>query len=389
MAYVASLDMGSETMIMALAEKNGEELHLLGVESVSSQGITRGRITDKLRAKASVQHLLELFENEYKIHIESLNVALPATILRQVSDKESISFSRNQTIAQADLEELKKQCNGMAKSPAEKCIAILPASYELDKEVRLNPVGLSGRRLDAYFQVYVIKESELNELTHFFSGLGIGQVKFFPAGEALMKSVTQGEEGCTDFAIVDLGADSTKIVVVKEGLLVYDSELPIGGRSIDGDLNAAFSIRDLEKARNLKHTYGMALCAACKKQQVTIPDTRLRIEQQNLALVEQSRLEEILEGAIFQIQRSGYYKNLAEGAFFTGGGSRISGVGILMERLSGFEVFPARATAFTANNPVLLQVPEFMTALGLLRCGEQVVKSKGRLEKWFGGLFKS
>ena len=36
MGYVASLDMGSETMVMALAEKTGDDCRLVGVMSVAS-----------------------------------------------------------------------------------------------------------------------------------------------------------------------------------------------------------------------------------------------------------------------------------------------------------------------------------------------------------------
>lgn len=52
------MDMGSETMVMALAEKTGDDCRLVGVMSVASQGIKRGKIIDKLRAKACIQQLL-------------------------------------------------------------------------------------------------------------------------------------------------------------------------------------------------------------------------------------------------------------------------------------------------------------------------------------------
>lgn len=76
MGYVASLDMGSETMVMALAEKTGDDCRLVGVMSVASQGIKRGKIIDKLRAKACIQQLLDGFESEHSVHIDSLNLAL-------------------------------------------------------------------------------------------------------------------------------------------------------------------------------------------------------------------------------------------------------------------------------------------------------------------------
>lgn len=51
MGFVASLDMGSEKMVMALGEKFGRDCRLVGIISVASQGVKRGKIVDKLRAK--------------------------------------------------------------------------------------------------------------------------------------------------------------------------------------------------------------------------------------------------------------------------------------------------------------------------------------------------
>ena len=56
MGFVASLDMGSEKMVMALGEKSGSDCRLVGVISIASQGVKRGKIIDKLRAKACLFH---------------------------------------------------------------------------------------------------------------------------------------------------------------------------------------------------------------------------------------------------------------------------------------------------------------------------------------------
>ena len=51
MGFVASLDMGSGKMVMALGEKSGSDCRLVGVISIASQGVKRGKIVDKLRQK--------------------------------------------------------------------------------------------------------------------------------------------------------------------------------------------------------------------------------------------------------------------------------------------------------------------------------------------------
>ena len=386
MAYVASLDMGSETMVMALGEQDREEIHLIGVELAPSQGVVRGRMADKFQVKKVIQHLLETFRNNYGIQIDTLQVALPGTWLKQVSDRENHTFSKPREVKVSHLEDLKDRCSNMSAKSA--LVAVLPVAYFLDGEEQAYPVGKTARHLEACFQVYVAKESELAEFRALLKGVGVEEVSFFPAAEALSKALIPGRSKNTSFAIVDMGAESTKVVVVEKDRMVYDVELSLGGSSVDMDLNTAFSIRDMAKAQRLKHEFGMALRAESKNQKVIIPDTHSSIERKDLVLVEQSRLEELLEGAIFQIQQSGYYEELSS-IFLTGGGSRTQGITTLMAKLSGCEVKEAVAAGVTAKTATDVQVPEFLTALGLLHCG---VKEKMRVERpiqrWFKGLFK-
>ena len=47
MGWTASLDMGSEKMVMALASGEGSVCHLKGIKIMASQGIEHGVIKDK------------------------------------------------------------------------------------------------------------------------------------------------------------------------------------------------------------------------------------------------------------------------------------------------------------------------------------------------------
>lgn len=389
MEMVASLDMGSETMVMALGEKTGDRCHLIGVKSIPSEGIKRGKIVDNLRAKASIQRLLEAFEQDHEVHIDSLNIALSGVWVKQFEDKENIRFSRQQTIHEGDIQELEKRCRGVVANGDETVVDIIPMAYYVEQKEETAPVGISARRFDARFRVYVAKSGVLEELKALLAGLGVEHVEFYSVGNALSKALMEEKSENRDFALVDLGADSTKVLVIRGGMVVWDTELPLGCRTIDSDLNVAFSIRDINKAKRLKEEYGMALRAECKNRKIIIPDTKYCIESHNLAYVEQCRLEELLEGAIFQMQKSGYYEDLKGGILLTGGGSRIEKIQTLLAKLSGHEVHAAKALSLTADKESYLKTPEYLTALGLLLCEhKEYRKVKTRFSDWLSGIFK-
>ena len=155
---------------------------------------------------------------------------------------------------------------------------------------------------------------------------------------------------------------------------------------MDRDIDTAFSINDREKARKLKEEFGMALRAACKNRKLMIPETKYCIDSHDLVHVEQCRLEELLEGAIFQMQESGCYEDLDDGILLTGGGSRVTGIEVLLSKLSGHSVSFAKVVSVKSDRETNLKTPEYFTALGLLQCERKEVKKPKA--GWFSNFFK-
>ncbi len=385
MGFVASLDMGSEKMVMALGETSGGECRLVGIESVASQGIHRGMVVDRLRVKSCVQRLLDKFKQEHEMHIDALNIALAGEWVQQVEDREVSKFSRMRRIEESDLLELEKKCRGNVNLDMEDIVDVVPFGYWLDGEAESDPIGCEARRLEIDFHVYVARKRMLEGLRQALNESGIEKINFYSAATAAQKAlVVRGRKGARDFALIDLGAESVKIHVFRDGMIAYDEVLPLGCNTVERDINTAFSIESMASAKKLKHEYGMALQAECKSRKIMIPDTKYCIDLQDMVHVEQCRLEELLEGAIWQILKSGYYKELEDGILLTGGGSRVQGIDTLLNRLSKHPISMASVVTVKSAKETPLKAPENLTVLGLLRCERKETKKRG----WFDSFFK-
>ncbi|MCB6971867.1 MULTISPECIES: cell division FtsA domain-containing protein [Butyricimonas] len=385
MGFVASLDMGSEKMVMALGETSGGECRLVGIESVASQGIHRGMVVDRLRVKSCVQRLLDKFKQEHEMHIDALNIALAGEWVQQVEEREVSKFSRMRRIEESDLLELEKKCRGNVNLDMEEIVDVVPFGYWLDGEAESDPIGCEARRLEIDFHVYVARKRMLEGLRQALNESGIEKINFYSAATAAQKAlVVRGRKGARDFALIDLGAESVKIHVFRDGMIAYDEVLPLGCNTVERDINTAFSIESMASAKKLKHEYGMALQAECKSRKIMIPDTKYCIDLQDMVHVEQCRLEELLEGAIWQILKSGYYKELEDGILLTGGGSRVQGIDTLLNRLSKHPISMASVVTVKSAKETPLKAPENLTVLGLLRCERKETKKRG----WFDSFFK-
>ena len=84
-------------------------------------------------------------------------------------------------------------------------------------------------------------------------------------------------------------------------------------------------------------------------------------------MVIQSRMEELLEGAVWLLQKWGY-DNPEDKIMLTGGGSRLENIDLLLSRLSGHPAERAVVHRIQTSREEVLRTPEYMVALGLLRC---------------------
>lgn len=385
MGLIATLDMGSEKMVMALAasDSNGDS-RLTGIKFTASQGVQRGVITDQAKAQTCIRSLMnELLKDR---EIDTLNISLSGLAVKMAERKVNIPLQRK-VVENGDLVRAEMKCAEGLESRDEELIDLLPLAYSIDRgELIADPIGKYGRILEVYYQAYTASNAALNEIRSLFDGYNIREINFFPLARVYGEAVDAEMEN-RDFALVDLGAMSTKVTLFRDGLLEYEADLPLGTRTIDYDITSAFGI-DTQKARKLKHEYGQALRSVCKNKKLVIPDTKLTIESRDLATVVQSRMEELLEGVVFLLQGWGFEKSEDE-ILLTGGGSRLMDVDVLLQRLSGHRIARACVKRVQSSKEEVLRTPEYMVALGLLLCNhEEPQETKSglldRLKGFFG-----
>lgn len=384
MGLIATLDMGSEKMVMALAasDSNGS-CRLTGIKFIASQGVQQGVITDQAKAQICIRSLInELLKDRT---VDALNISLSGQAVKITERKVSVPLQRK-VVESSDLARAEMKCAEGLDSRDEELIDLLPVAYSVDRgELVADPIGKHGRALEVYYQVYTANCAFLSGIRRLFDGCNIREINFFPLARVYGEAVdAEMEEG--DFALVDLGAMSTKVALFRGGLLEYEAVLPLGVKTVDQDIVNAFGI-DVQKARKLKHEYGQALRSACKNKKLVIPDTKLTIESRDLATVIQSRMEELLEGVVFLLQGWGFEKG-EDQILLTGGGSRLLDVDVLLQRLSGHRITRACVKRVQSSKEEVLRTPEYLVALGLLTCAhEEPQEAKSGLFDKLKGLF--
>jgi cell division protein FtsA len=199
---------------------------------------------------------------------------------------------------------------------------------------------------------------------------------------ASSEAVLTADEKEAGVALVDIGGGTTDIAVYYDDIIRHTAVIPFGGDVVTKDIKEGCSILQ-RQAELLKIQYGSALGDLAKEEEVvSIPGISGRepkeISFKSLAYIIQSRMEEIFDAVIYEIENSGYFDRLSAGIVITGGGALLKHLPALVKFKTGMDVRIGYPTEHLASE-VIKEVnhPMFSTSVGLILKGfEQNDKTK-------------
>ncbi len=191
------------------------------------------------------------------------------------------------------------------------------------------------------------------------------------AGAASGMACLSDDEKQLGATVIDMGGGCTSIAVFNEGHLVHCDVVPMGGQQVTEDLCRMFTT-PLSAAERIKTLWGAALGdLEASADVISVPqmgedgeENARRIPRSTLTRVIQARVEEILSQVQQRLRASGYDVAVGRRAVLTGGGSQLSGVRELAERMLNKQVRLGRPQAFPGL-PASAG-PDYATAVGLL-----------------------
>jgi cell division protein FtsA len=373
----AAVDIGSSKIVALAGRKNEDgKIQIIGLGHSASRGVKRGVVFNVEEAFAAISEAIGQAEKECGQDIEDVFVNISGQQLITVSSKQQRILGRDQCVSETDVEQLLEQAKKVSLENDMSIYHINPEFYTVDDESGItNPVGSLGERIEANFKLHVAPDSYQRNIAMCFNKGSINVQKAILDPIASSEVVLTEEEKETGVALVDIGGGTTKISIFCEGVLCYTSMVPFGGNVITSDIKEGCSIT-VKQAESLKVQFGQAIADfAPDDKVVTIPIQGWEPKQisfKNLAHIIQARMEEIVAGFFYQVQKSGYADKLGAGIVITGGTSLLTNLGQLVKFHTGFDVRIGKPNmnAFVAGKEI--EDPRFSTVLGLLKLSAEM-----------------
>lgn len=394
---ITGLDIGSANVRIVVGQmsrsKEGEQLNIIGVIEVPSQGLSKGSIVSIEDAVSSISACLEKAERMIGLPLEKVWVGIGGTHINSQESNGVIAISRTSgEIQEDDIERVIDAARSVAAPVNHEVLHVIPKTFTVDNQTGVkDPIGMTGIRLEVTTQVIRGLSSQIKNLTKcvFRTGLDINDVvmSLLAASEAVL-SVRQRELGV---ALVDIGATTTNLLVCEEGDVIHAAVLPIGSDHITADLAIGLQT-SVEVAERVKLEHGTAVADDLdKREEINLKDfggDDQTFTKRYMAEIISARVEEIFEKVDQELQKINRSGLLPAGVVLIGGGAKLSGIIEIAKKKTMLPVSIGSSQKFNTAIDKVNDVT-FVNALGLMLWGYNSLTQKGRSGFNFSNKFTS
>jgi cell division protein FtsA len=371
---VAAIDIGTTKIVSIVGRKNEKnKIEILGFSKTESRGVKRGTVLNIEDTVNAIQKTVDEVRQQTGYPVSDVVVGIAGQHVKSIRNRGYINRdSYDEEITRADITALIDDMFKIPLDVGEEIIHVLPQSYIVDNEHNIkNPVGMTGKRLEANFNIVIGQVSSARTIEKCVNRVGLKVRDLILEPLASAEAVVTEDEKEAGVALIDIGGGTTDIAVYYDGIIRHTAVIPFGGNVVTEDIKQGCSIL-MRQAELLKIQFGSALGdMAPDDKVVTIPGISGRepkeISFKNLAYIIQSRMEEIIDAASFEIENSGFFDQLSAGIVLTGGGALLTHLSQLVKFRTGHDVRIGLPNEHLAGeNDDEVNHPMYATAVGLI-----------------------
>jgi len=412
MTVHTGIDIGSSKIRCAIIESDIVEntYRLLGIGSSPSTGITRGSITSREKFLAEMENALIEAEKIANVKTDHVWLSVSGEHIKGINTQGAIAIDGNSSgslinkIDENDVKRVLEMAKAISFPTDREILHILPQEYVVDMMENIkDPIGMSGRRLEAQVHLVTVTTSAATNLVNCAEDLGLIVKGLVFQGLASGVASINNDEIDGGVVLADIGSKTTDITIYYGGSIRHTGILPIGADSVTNDIAVMLRISKNE-AERIKLKYGSAKASmASPDLEIEITNNEnnkpIKVSEHELSRYMEARMVEIFQLIGREISRTDCYDKLTYGLVITGGGALLPNVSVLGEEILGMRVrigAPRDITSSidTSNSPqlssviglalwpsksddILLEEPTKFGAKDLI----------GKISDWFRGFF--
>ncbi|MCC7288840.1 cell division protein FtsA [bacterium] len=370
-ATYVGLDIGTSkiTCVVGLHQEDAAEPSIIGLGTAPTTGLRRGVVTDIEETVSSITAALEEAERMSGTAIERATISVDGAHVQSLNSRGVIAVSRaDHEISREDLLRAEEAAAAIQIDNNRQILQIIPKNYIVDGQSNIaDPVGMNGVRLEVDTHIITAATPALKNLDNavFRAGVTINDQVIVPLAAA--KAVLTKRQRELGVVLMDIGAETTGLVVFEEGNIAFTTIIPVGSNHITKDL--VFGLQttiDVAEKVKLKHaTAGRATSKDATKVSLDELGGKGAIAKHEIDKIVQSRLGEIFTMAVAELRKAGKDSMLAAGVVLTGGGAKMIGIADFAKDAMKMPVAVGAPTGITGLTDKVSD-PAYAAAVGLM-----------------------
>lgn len=338
---ILAIDIGSSKIATIIANTQNKNMDILGIAISNSIGIKRGSIVDIEETYISVKNSITEVKKNLPIEINRTIITLSGKDSLNIKSSGKINLPEK-VITKREINQVLQTALNNASIPHDyEMIHVIPKNFIVDNVSVINPLNANAHSLEVQANVIVVKKNLLSNFRNIFARLNLNNLNFVLNSYSTTYALTDINQRKNGVAVINIGAETSELICLKENSYIYNSFLPIGSKNITNDLALMLNI-PFNIAENLKFAHGNLL-----KDYKTFEhsENKLQIEQVsdtlNLSTIQtivHARVEETLILLRKKLKDSASINELNSGILITGGLANLKGIKELAQKV--FEGIP-------------------------------------------------
>ncbi len=369
-----ALDIGSSKVcaLISTPDITGKKIEVVGLGIAESDGIRRGVIVNIDKTVKAINDAVHSARQQCNYDIDTVTVGISGEHIKGSIKNHVISSTNLQKqITKQEVSRLMLEASRMPIPADKKIIHLFPQQYFVDdQDGGIDPVGMSGVRLEAQFNVITGPTTSLDNVYRCLERTNLQVEHIILNSLASSYSVLQEDEKEVGIALIDIGAGTSEIIVYVDNIIRHTEIIAFGGDQLTSDIKTVLGVVKAD-AERLKRDHGHCYVESMhRSDELQVPgiagSSPKRFQRKYLAEILESRMAEILMFANLALEQAEIKSSLKAGIVLTGGTSLLPGIEQLASNIFGLPVrlgFPtmisSRGLAPEVENPI------YSTAVGL------------------------
>ncbi len=365
------LDAGSAwTRCVILALEDGR-LEFLGHGETRSSGWNRSRLADQQALTSCARAAVQQAQDEAHVLVDSMVVGIGGNSIDGHNSRGRYELGTPRPVTLEDMAYAVDR-NQLGRLEEDRGILhLFPKDFTLDgRSGKRYPRGSTCSRLEANVHLVTVSEQEHDSIVTAVqqASYQVEETVFEPVAAAYAS--VDRDDRVRGVAVVDIGLDSTDLVVYDGEAVLLARSLPVSADHFTRDVAVGLTVQ-YDDAERLKIEYGCAMLGLTSDNsyiEVPSPEGRPPREAPRRQLNEilEARAEELFIYLGAELVTIGMEQKLLEGIILAGGGAMLNGMCDMAERVLNCPSRNALPEGIE-NFPEDLCNPAWATAAGLAR----------------------